>query len=158
MSNFSSYFPVPSSGGGGIPINGYFPFLVNTSTTGYDNATGLYTHPDGTFWLKTGFQINAAATVYPDAAGVIGYAYNNFTFATTRSSVGVATDGTNYYIVSDDNDTVRIYDSSLTFVSSFSVAGQIAAPQYITFDGTNLWVGSGSGKSDVEGQFLRATL
>ena len=73
MSKFTDYFP--SSGGSGvgsgIPINGYFPFIVSSTgdPTGYDSTTGLYTHPDGTFWLKTGNILADSAGVYPDATG-----------------------------------------------------------------------------------------
>ena len=69
MSNFSQFFPAGSSGGSGGGINSYAPFLVTVTSnpTGYDATTGLYTHPDGTFWLKSGFTLNSSA--YPDAKG-----------------------------------------------------------------------------------------
>ena len=71
MSNFSQYFPASSGGGsGGTPINGYTPFLVTGTgnPSGYDATTGLYTHPDGTFWLKTGNTLssNTITTTYPN--------------------------------------------------------------------------------------------
>ena len=146
MSNFSQYFPIGSSGGGGgIPINGYFPFTVSSTgdPTGYDSTTGLYTHPDGTFWLKSGFRINSLSTLYPSATGVIGYGYDNFTFATTYEANGVAFDGTDYFIVSDQTNTVRQYTSAGVFITSFSTISQTPSPKYAAFDGTNLWVSSG---------------
>ena len=146
MSNFSTYFPIPSSGGSGIPINGYFPFIVSSTgvPTGYDSTTGLYTHPDGTFWLKSGFRINSLSTLYPSATGVIGYGYDNFTFATTQEANGVAFDGTDYFIVNNNTDTVRQYTSAGVFITSFSVTSQAPSPKYAAFDGTNLWVGNGT--------------
>ena len=70
MSNYSDFFGVGSSGGGGgIPINSYAPYLVTATTgnpVGYDATTGLYTHPDGTFWLETGKTITTTTTSTPD--------------------------------------------------------------------------------------------
>ena len=69
MSNFSQYFPSTSGGGsGGTPLNGYTPFLVTGTgnPSGYDATTGLYTHPDGTFWLRTGFSIDISTFTGPD--------------------------------------------------------------------------------------------
>ena len=71
MSNYSDFFGVGSSGGGGgIPINSYTPFytISTGNPTGYDQVTGLYTHPDGSFWLETGKQIAGATSTYPSAA------------------------------------------------------------------------------------------
>ena len=72
MSDFIDFFPVSggSGVGSGIPINGYFPFIVSSTgdPTGYDSTTGLYTHPDGTFWLKSGFQIADSTNAYPSSA------------------------------------------------------------------------------------------
>jgi hypothetical protein len=144
MSDFTDFFPVSggSGVGSGIPINGYFPFIVSSTgdPTGYNSTTGLYTHPDGTFWLKSGFRINSLSTLYPSATGVIGYGYDNFTFATTYETNGVAFDGTDYFIVSDQTNTVRQYTSAGVFITSFSVNSQASNPKYATFDGTNLWV------------------
>ena len=70
MSNYSDFFGVGSSGGGGgIPINGYTPFLTiaTGNPSGYDATTGLYTHPDGTFWLETGNLLVDAAGDYSNA-------------------------------------------------------------------------------------------
>ena len=73
MSNFSNYFPASIAGSGGTPINGYTPFLVTGTgnPSGYDATTGLYTHPDGTFWLKTGNTIVDSSNTYPSANGVV---------------------------------------------------------------------------------------
>ena len=65
MSNFTDFFP------NGAPVNSYKSFLVNSTNnpTGYDATTGLYTHPNGDFWLKTGKTLSSAtyASTYPDA-------------------------------------------------------------------------------------------
>ena len=83
MSNYSDFFGVGSSGGGGgIPINGYLPFTVSATNnpTGYDATTGLYTHPDGTFWVQTGNQILGS---YPDATQQGSSYYTGFSFTVT---------------------------------------------------------------------------
>ena len=70
MSNYSDFFGVGSSGGGGgIPINSYTPFLVSSTGVppGYDATTGLYTHPDGSFWVRSGLVLSGVATTYPNA-------------------------------------------------------------------------------------------
>ena len=61
-------------GGGGIPINSYAPFLVGSTgnPSGYDATTGLYTHPNGDYWLKTGNTIDIDKTTYPDATANLG--------------------------------------------------------------------------------------
>lgn len=98
MSNFSQYFPIGSSGGGGIPINGYFPFTVSsTSTTGYNATTGLYTHPDGTFWLRSGTTLIDTSNAYPSATEAnSGIFYTGFNYTiTSGTGYGAATNPTN---------------------------------------------------------------
>jgi hypothetical protein len=69
MSNFSTFFP---AGGTGL-VNGAVPMYIYATasggnTPGYDEATGLYTHPNGSIFLKTGFQyLTNDSTTYPDA-------------------------------------------------------------------------------------------
>ena len=52
-----------ATGGGatntGLPVNTYESFNVSATgnPTGYDATTGLYTHPNGDYWLKTGSTI-----------------------------------------------------------------------------------------------------
>ena len=55
MSNFSTYFPIPSSGGGSALTNTYSSFHVTSTTAGYDPSTGIYNHPEGGVFLQTGF-------------------------------------------------------------------------------------------------------
>lgn len=88
MSNFSQFFP--SSGGngiagGGIPINGYAPMTVSATSNpvGYNATTGLYTHPDGTYWTKTGFTVSDPAGAYPNATSITGL----FTQSATTVSI-----------------------------------------------------------------------
>jgi hypothetical protein len=63
-----------ATGGGatgtGLPVNTYESFNVSTTgnPTGYDATTGLYTHPNGDYWLKTGKILSGTnASTYPDA-------------------------------------------------------------------------------------------
>lgn len=82
MSDFTDFFPAGGGNGiagGGIPINGYFPMIVGaTGTTGYDQGTGLYTHPDGTFWAITGKSIaySVPDNTYPNATGATAFPAN----------------------------------------------------------------------------------
>jgi len=67
MGNFSTYFPIPSSGGGGGALtNTYASFHVTSTTPGYDPSTGIYNHPEGGVFLQTGF-LSSDATTYPNA-------------------------------------------------------------------------------------------
>ena len=60
-----------ATGGGatntGLPVNTYESFYVSATgnPTGYDATTGLYTHPNGDQWLKTGNNISGD---FPDAS------------------------------------------------------------------------------------------
>lgn len=89
MSNFSQYFPVSggSGVGSGIPINSFAPFyVVNNETPGYNISTGLYTHPDGTFWLRTGKQIaTTELTLYPEATGATQFNQSTPIYAQPQS-------------------------------------------------------------------------
>ena len=92
-----------ATGGGatgtGLPVNTYESFLVNSTgnPTGYNATTGLYTHPNGDYWLKTGSTLEAASATYPDAAGTtsINWAATGNTFTGPGSNAGLAapTDG-----------------------------------------------------------------
>ena len=66
MSNFSTYFPIPSSGGGSALTNTYASFHVTSTTAGYDPSTGIYNHPEGGVFLQTGF-LSSDTTTYPNA-------------------------------------------------------------------------------------------
>ena len=62
-----------ATGGGatgtGLPVNTYESFYVSATgnPTGYNATTGLYTHPNGDYWLKTGNTITDSNGDYPNA-------------------------------------------------------------------------------------------
>ena len=65
MSKYTDFYA--STGGEIVAINGYVDFLVGATgnPTGYDNTTGIYDHPGGATFIRTGF--TTAAGPYPDA-------------------------------------------------------------------------------------------
>ena len=145
MSNFSQYFPSTSSGGGsgGTPINGYTPFLVTGTGNplGYDATTGLYTHPDGTFWIETGNTISTTLSTYPDA--------NVYRSSTTPG--GHLIDGTKSLIPLTSieyNETSDVIWMSSTnpqgigqTISTYFYNNNATSTGYQTL--TNLWVAAG---------------
>tara|TARA_B110000211_G_scaffold210201_1_gene248140 strand:+ start:354 stop:1334 length:981 start_codon:yes stop_codon:yes gene_type:complete len=140
MSNFSQYFPASSGGGsGGTPINGYTPFLVTGTgnPSGYDATTGLYTHPDGTFWIATGNQI--VSTVYPNATGVSAIGTSTGTTWTSASEVttpvGITWNGSNFYVGDSSSNIVYEYTAAGTYTgTSFNTSGQITQLGAISWD------------------------
>lgn len=62
-----------ATGGGatgtGLPVNTYESFNVSATGNplGYNATTGLYTHPNGDYWLKTGNTLSGVTSTYPDA-------------------------------------------------------------------------------------------
>jgi hypothetical protein len=78
MSNFSDFFPAQAATGTGLPVNAYESFYVSGtgSPLGYNATTGLYTHPNGDVWLKTGNTFDDAAGNYPDATIATSANYN----------------------------------------------------------------------------------
>ena len=152
MSNFSQYFPASSGGGsGGIPINGYTPFLVEFTgqPSGYNSTTGLYTHPDGTYWMESGKTIAASTSNYPDATSVSTYSYPTSGVAFENFDVsgaginfgGITTDGTNFYVVSQTR-TVKVYNSAGVFQSNLFSWGTNpinGSAADLVYDGTFLW-------------------
>ena len=140
MSNFSQYFPASSGGGsGGTPINGYTPFLVSATgnPTGYDSATGLYTHPDGTFWLKTGNTIADTTSAYPSATKTGNSIYSGTSYNNAIANWDITHDGTDFWVVSLTTNQVYQYDSSFSLLSQFAIASNSTG---ITWNGTNLFV------------------
>ena len=54
---------------------------------------------------------------------------------------GLAWDGTSFWVVGQDNDTVYKYNASGVYQNvSFSVASEESSPEGIAWDGTSLWV------------------
>jgi len=52
----------------------------------------------------------------------------------TRQGIGITTDGTYIYLTDADDDEVNVYTLEGTFVSSFTVSGQSAFPEGITYN------------------------
>ena len=152
MSDFTDFFPVSggSGVGSGIPINGYFPFIVSSTgdTTGYDSTTGLYTHPDGTFWLKSGFQISNSTSVYPNATGgdvesLTQQADIPYSFATTTGITYDSINGT-YWIQIQNGNTVEYTTAGVATGTSWNAG--IVNIRNIAYDSTadTLWISSAS--------------
>ena len=143
MSNFSTYFPIPSSGGGGgIPINGYFPFIVSSTgiPTGYDSTTGLYTHPDGTFWVKTGNTVLGQPSDYPNATGPTLFTSPlNFSAASQGMDFRSTgwTGGTNVWALDFASDAAYEYTSAGVYTgTSFSTNNETGEPTSLVSDGS----------------------
>jgi hypothetical protein len=83
MANFSNYFPIPSSGGGGGGLtNTYAAFHVNDGTVagfpltvGYTPSTGVYEHPEGGVFLKTGHTLKDQGSTYSNSV-ITGLAHS----------------------------------------------------------------------------------
>ena len=155
MSDFTDFFPVSggSGVGSGIPINGYFPFLTTvpnnlTGPPGYNSTTGLYTHPDGTYWIKSGNTINSPDGTYPSAIGSPGSLYSGVQFTMPFANrKDMCQFGANFLIL-DSTDTLTEYTTlGVATGFSFSVNPQAPQVQSVTFDGTNIWVNDISNKS-----------
>lgn len=115
MSNFTDFFPT------GLPVNTYESFYVSATgnPTGYDATTGLYTHPNGDYWLKTGkILVNQTAT-YPNASTTdSGWVDTGVTFAypssTTNRAIYRTTQNQFYEFRSATAGTVPIVINSAT--------------------------------------------
>jgi hypothetical protein len=86
MSDYTDFFPA-ASGGGGVAINSYTPFLAQSTgnPSGYNSSTGLYTHPDGNYYLKSGKTLAGVASTYPNATQVRPESPFNTYTATTKT-------------------------------------------------------------------------
>lgn len=92
-----------ATGGGatgtGLPVNTYESFSVSSTgnPTGYNATTGLYTHPNGDYWLKTGKTLAGIDSTYPDATGTTSINWaatgNTFTGPATNAGLAAPTDG-----------------------------------------------------------------
>ena len=132
-------------GGGELPVNSYAPFLVGGggNPLGYDATTGLYTHPDGTYWLRSGFTISGptVGATYPDAYQVstvpTGATYTGFSFATGANPAGIVGFGGKFYVNRKTSSTSGLlveYDSA-GVATGFSFA--TPNKQGVYYDGTN---------------------
>lgn len=84
MSNFTDFFPT------GLPVNSYAPFFISGTgnPAGYNATTGLYTHPNGDVWLKTGNTITSSGTnPYPSSTYSSSF-INSFNRYNSVSAVG----------------------------------------------------------------------
>ena len=149
MSNYSDFFGVGSSGGGGVPINSYLPLIVTATgnPTGYDAATGLYTHPNGEFYLQTGFTLLGAGSTYPDATSDVYTNVDNFAPG-LANSVGAGTLGNNQLVYIDRTSPAgRTFNLDLTGGTTINFTGAPTPPgnpKGLAYDGTNFYVANGT--------------
>ena len=89
-----------ATGGGatgtGLPVNTYESFYVSGTgnPSGYNATTGLYTHPNGDVWLKTGNTISGDPSIYTAA--------RYFSAPTGRTLTGSFREGVGAAWISDD--------------------------------------------------------
>jgi hypothetical protein len=114
-----------ATGGGatgtGIPVNSYAPFMVDSSNnpSGYDATTGLYTHPNGDYWLKTGNTLAGVNSTYPDAT------LGGGTPAATGRVAAVTYDTSPWACYIDGSNGVYVvqhYNPSSTRIAEYSFA------------------------------------
>jgi len=135
-----------ATGGGatgtGLPVNTYESFEVGVTgnPSGYNATTGLYTHPNGDYWLKTGNTITGATvgTTYPDAYQInalpTGATYTGFSFTVGTSPTGIVGFGGNFYVVERSANLLKEYNSTGVATGfSFSQANDAG----VHYDGTN---------------------
>ena len=156
MSNYSDFFGVGSSGGGGggAPINSYTPFLVSSTgnPTGYDSTTGLYTHPDGTFWLRTGNTLTGVTATYPDATQVAAEVPLSSYVSTGGASAGsgASSDSTFFQSFSGGTYWQKVANANTnnfveyTFGTNVATGNTIAQGGTITANGRVVGVDDGS--------------
>jgi len=134
-----------ATGGGatgtGLPVNTYESFNVNTTgnPSGYNAATGLYTHPNGDSWLKTGLILPASlATTYPDATLVSAPTSTGRSVAPTYDNTAKACyiDGANGVYA------LQHYNPSSTRIAEYSFATGAATGKVIS---TNTQFPNGTG-------------
>lgn len=130
-----------ATGGGGLPVNTYESFNVNTTgnPSGYNAATGLYTHPNGDSWLKTGLILPASlATTYPDATLVTAPTSTGRSVAPTYDNTSKACyiDGANGVYA------LQHYNPSSTRIAEYSFATGAATGKVIN---TNIQFPNGNG-------------
>ena len=147
MSDFTDFFPVSggSGVGSGIPINGYFPFIVLSTDipTGYDSTTGLYTHPDGTFWLRTGNTI--ISSDYPNATGPKSWSDNaGGTTYTARSFDQTTYDLDTNQFYGIDGQSLYVYDLAGAQVGAtanlFTITGGLGQYASISTSPTEIYI------------------
>ena len=119
-------------GGGGSVIDSVQPF---------NDDVDLKVDSNGNTWLKTG-AIETNTNLYPNAKVNVNYTGTSFSVSAQDASPrGIAWDGTHFWVVGGQNDTVYQYTSAGTYTgTSFSFSAQDNSPAGITWDGTYFWV------------------
>ena len=132
--------------GTGLPVNSYAPFyaIATDNPTGYNSSTGLYEHPNGDVWLKTGKTITATSD-YPDAA-INQVTATGFDYSNTSYSISLVT-GLEYDQSADEivvGTEASVKRTSTSFVDtgfSFSTSSQTGNRRvYVAWDGTSYYV------------------
>lgn len=139
-----------ATGGGatgtGLPVNSYAPFSViaNDNPTGYNSSTGLYEHPNGDVWLKTGNTLDAGSD-YPDAA-ITQVVATGFSYSNTSYSISYVT-GLEYDQSADEivvGMEASVKRTSTSFVDtgfSFSTSSETGTRRVnVAWDGTSYYV------------------
>jgi hypothetical protein len=135
-----------ATGGGatgtGLPVNSYESFSVSATgnPTGYNATTGLYTHPNGDYWLKTGNTVASNFSDYPDAAGNPTYSVvGNTTIFTVpyQFQAGIAAPTDDFlYIVDVSGQRVYQYTKAGT-ATGFSFAANVSGQGPLGTNGSN---------------------
>ena len=125
MADFSTFFPDDS-----LPINSYESFDINATSnpSGYNASTGVYSHPDGTHWLKTGSVLGGSSTSI----------YSNATAnepGSTGNSVATSYDSSDKVCWIDESNgifAVQHYNPSSTRIAEYSMVTQAATGKTIS--------------------------
>ena len=133
-----------ATGGGatgtGLPVNTYESFSVSLTgnPSGYSATTGLYTHPNGDYWLKTGNNISDSGGNYPAATFTFSApVQTGVSFTGPAQSTGIFVDANNVYVTEKSARTLGTYTKAGGFLGSF---GTVFSPYGNYFDGTNFYI------------------
>jgi hypothetical protein len=120
MSTLSNYLPVDQDDS--LPINSYLSFDItgNNNPDGYNSSTGIYTHPDGTYWLKTGVilpYVSPNTTNYPKATYVAAVGTSSGSTSTNKY-----TDNFVSYVDSGNGDFIaQHYGPTNTCITKYNI-------------------------------------
>jgi hypothetical protein len=105
-----------------------------------NNDADTVTLDDERVYLKGGVYETTLSN-YPLAKTSLKYLGTNFSIAAQDTSpLGIAWDGTYFWVAGNNSTKVLKYNSSGVFVSSFSISSQVSTPNGIINDGTYIWV------------------
>ncbi|QOV89185.1 hypothetical protein [Humisphaera borealis] len=136
-----------------------FKYTANGTQNGSTSLSVGNTAPRGAAINAAGDRIwvvdkNRTVYVY-DAAGAVVGSWTAGTISTTSTIEGIATNGTDLWIVDARADRVYFYSGaasrtsgSQTAASSFALASGNSTPKDIVGDGTSLWIVNDGSKSD----------